>query len=197
VNDDELLDALGGALAPPPRAVPEERLAELRAHLAATHASTGAPPADDGDGDGRAEVVSLRGRRTVLLGTVAAAVGAIAGGAATAAALAGRSDADEAAGPPLGEVAIDELRAGATATATTIDHTWGAELLLDIEGLPEGRSYAVTFATADGPVSAGGFRSVPVLMRCRFNATSLLADVDEMVVEDEASGEIVLRARPV
>jgi hypothetical protein len=198
VNDDELLDALGDALAPPPREIPADRLAALRA-LAAEHAST--PPTADAEGDAAADgpppasVTSIASRRSVLVGSIAAAVGAVAGVAATVAAT-GDDGGDEVAGPPTGPFEVTDLAPGATAEARTIDHTWGLELLLDIEGLPVDRTYAVSFATAEGAVSAGGFRSVAVLMRCRFNATALLAEVTEVTIADEATGDIVLRGRP-
>jgi hypothetical protein len=188
VNDDELLGALGDALEPPPREVPADRMAALRA-LAAEHGSV--PPT----GDVPAPVVPITSRRTVLVGSIAAAVGAVAGVAATVAAT-GDDGGGEVAGPPTGPFEVTSIATGATAEARTIDHTWGLELLLDIEGLPVERTYAVSFATADGPVSAGGFRSVAVLMRCRFNATALLAEVTEVTIADEATGDIVLRGRP-
>jgi hypothetical protein len=202
VNDDELLGALGDALTPPAREVPADRLAALRA-LAAEHGST--PPSADGSagggsgapGDGSpAPVVPIASRRTLLVGSIAAAVGAVAGVAATVAATNDDGGSGEVAGPPTGPFEVTSLAPGAIAEARTIDHTWGLELLLDIEGLPVERTYAVSFATADGAVSAGGFRSVDVLMRCRFNATALLAEVTEVTIADEATGDIVLRGRP-
>lgn len=188
MNDDELLDALGDALAPPAREVPADRLDALRA-LAAEHGT--APPAT---ATSTAATSAVASRRTVLVGSIAAAVGAVAGVAATVA-VAG-DDGEDVAGPPTGPFEVTELAPGAVAEARTIDHTWGLELLLDIEGLPVDRTYAVSFATAEGPVSAGGFRSVAVLMRCRFNATALLAAVTEVTIADEVTGDIVLRGRP-
>lgn len=184
MNDDELLDALGDALAPPDREVPAGRLDALRA-LAAEHGT--APPSDPPAGDAS--------RRTVLVGSIAAAIGAVAGVAGTIAATDGDGGAEEQA-VPTGPFEVTELAPGAIADARTIDHTWGLELLLDIEGLPVGRTYAVTFATADGPAGAGGFRSVAAPMRCRFNATALRADVTEVTIADEGTGTVVLRGRP-
>ncbi len=194
MNDDELLGALGEALDAPDREPPAERLAALRA-LAAEHGT--APPTGSAPAAADAEVRPLASRRTVLVGSVAAAIGAAVGVAATVTATGDdEPDGGEVAGPPTGAFEVTTLAPGATAEARTIDHTWGMELLLDIEGLPVDRTYAVTFATASGPVSAGGFRSVGVLMRCRFNATALRADVTDVTIADEQSGEIVLLGRP-
>jgi len=71
------------------------------------------------------------------------------------------------------------------------------ELLLDVSGLPTDRDYTVSYTTADGPVSAGGFRSVAVPMACRFNGTALRDAVTEIAVTDAATGDVVLRGRPV
>lgn len=180
MNDDELLDALGDALDPPDRPVPAEGLASVRAQAAAT------PPA----------AASGASRRTVLIGSIAAAVGAAAGIAGTVVATSD-DGGDEVAAPPTRPVEFGSVPAGTTVAGRTIDHTWGMELLLDVEGLPVGHDYAVTFTTADGGVSAGGFRSVPVPMACRFNATALRDAVTEIEITDEGSGEVVLRGRPV
>ena len=101
------------------------------------------------------------------------------------------------AGPPTRPVRFATVPAGTTVAGRTIDHTWGMELLLDLSGLPTDRSYSVTYATAEGPVSAGGFRSVAVPMACRFNGTVLRRAVTEIAIADEATGEVVLRGRPV
>ncbi len=186
MNDDELLGALGDALAPPDRPVPADGLAAVRAQASA--ASAGPPAVGSGRGGGPS-------RRTVLVGSIAAAVGAAAGIAGTVAATAG--DRDEDAGPPTRPVAFDAVPTGATVTGRTIDHTWGMELLLDVEGLPVDRDLVVSYQTASSAVSAGGFRSVAVPMACRFNGTVLRDAVTEIVIADQATGEVVLRGRPV
>ncbi len=184
MNDDELLGALGDALAPPDRPLPVEGLAAVRAQAAA------ASP-----GPRRGPTAS---RRTVLVGSIAAAVGAAAGIAGTVAATSSSSsEGDETAAPPTRPVEFSAVPAGATVEGRTIDHTWGMELLLDVSGLPAERDYSVTYATSDGSVSAGGFRSVAVPMVCRFNGTALRSSVTEIAIADQATGEIVLRGRPV
>lgn len=189
MNDDELLGALGDALEPPERVPPTAQVAALRA-LIARHATDETDPTDL-----EPPSPAAPSRRTVLVGSIAAAVGGLAGVGATLAATSG-DEPDEAAAVPTQPVEVTSLAPGATAEASTIDHTWGMELLLDVSGLPLDRRYAVSFTTESGEVAAGGFRSVDALMRCRFNATALRRDVREVVVADEASGDIVLRGRP-
>lgn len=193
MNDDELLDALGDALAPPDRPVPVGGLAAVRAQSG----GAAGPPGD-----------RTPSRRTVLVGSVAAAIGAAAGVAGTVAATSrGAGDGDGDGGDPSGEgtaapptrpVEFRDVPTGISVEGRTIDHTWGMELLLDIDGLPPDRDYGVRYATGDGsrPVSAGGFRSVAVPMACRFNGTALRDDVIEIVVVDQSTGRVVVRGRP-
>jgi hypothetical protein len=188
VNDDELLGALGDALAPPDRPVPADGLAAIRAQVAASSGSGVPPQAPSGS--------SGASRRTVLIGSIAAAVGAAAG-IAGAVAVTSDGGSDEVAAPPTRPVEFSLVPDGATVAGRTIDHTWGMELLLDVSDLPVDRDYAVTYATADGDVAAGGFRSVAVPMACRFNGTALRSAVTEIAVADQATGETVLRGRPV
>lgn len=190
-DDDELLEALGDALAPPDREPPPERIAQLRARMAAAEAATGEreapiplPAAPD--------VERVASRRRLLFGSAAAAVGAVVGAAGTFAAVGRDDDA-----VPTEELAFGDVPAGTTVSGRTIDHTWGLEVLLDVSGLPVDRDYDVTYATADGPVGAGGFRSVDVEMRCRFNAPPRRAEVSEVAIADAATGDVVLRGRPV
>lgn len=196
-DDDELLAALGDALAPPDRPVPADGLAAVRARAAAASASQ-APDPDEARG---------ASRRTVLVGSIAAAVGAVAGIAGAVVATSGSSDGDapgggtgedETAAVPTRPVDFTEVPEGTTVAGRTIDHTWGMELLLDIDGLPADRDYAVRYATSDGSltVSAGGFRSVAVPMACRFNGTALRDAVKEITIVDQRSGRVVLRGRP-
>jgi hypothetical protein len=190
VNDDELLGALGDALEPPDRPVPADGLAAVRAHAAAAAAAAGSGAASGPP----AEPVGAS-RRSLLIGSIAAAVGAAAGVAATVAATS--SGDDEVAGPPTRPVEFTSVPTGTTVAGRSIDHTWGMELLLDVDGLPTDHDYTVAYGTEAGRVPAGGFRSVAVPMACRFNGAVLRAAVTEVVVIDEANGEIVLRGRPV
>ncbi|WP_421121542.1 hypothetical protein ACE2AJ_09305 [Aquihabitans daechungensis] len=186
MNDDELLSSLHDALQPPDRLVPEDGLAAVRAQAAAAGPAGASGPSGDGGAT----------RRTVLFGSIAAAIGAAAGIAGTVAVTTDGEGDGEEAGPPTRPVEFAAVPAGASVQGRTIDHTWGMELLLDVSGFPTDRDYAVTYATAEGTVSAGGFRSVAVPMACRFNGTVLQDAVTEIVVADQASGEVVLRGRP-
>lgn len=186
MNDDELLGALGDALEPPDRPIPPEGLAAVRAQAAAASSAPVASAASSG-----------ASRRNVLIGSIAAAVGAAAGIAGTVAATGGGSGSDETAAPPTRPVEFDAVPEGTTVAGRTIDHTWGMELLLDVSGLPVGHDYVVSYATDGAAVSAGGFRSVDVPMVCRFNGTALRSAVTEIAIADQATGEVVLRGRPV
>lgn len=189
IEETEVPRVLEGALSPPPRDVPEDRIAALRALVEARAAERVASPAV-----APAEVVELPrspARRTVLVGSIAAAIGAAAGSAGV---LATQSrDGDDEAAVPTQPVTFASVPPGASVDGRTIDHTWGMELLLDVEGLPLGRAYDVTFTTAEGPVGAGGFLSVDALMICRFNATVLRDAVQSVEVVDQQTGEVALR----
>lgn len=185
MNDDELLGALGDALEPPDRPVPADGLAAVRAQAAA--AAADAPDAPGAPG---------ASRRTLLVGSIAAAVGAAVGVAGTIVAASG-DDADQAqpAGPPTRPVEFTRVPDGTTVDGRTIDHTWGMELLLDVSGLPVDQDYVVTYATDAGPVPAGGFRSVAVPMACRFTSTALRSAVSGIAITNQATGDLVLRGR--
>ena len=81
-----------------------------------------------------------------------------------------------------------------SAEAGLINHTWGTELMLDIRGLPGGRDYQVLYSPAEGePVAAGSFRSVDdTLLKCRFNASLLRADVTAMSIVDSDGAPVLL-----
>ena len=127
MNDDELLGALGDALEPPDRPVPADGLAAVRAHAAAAAAAAGSGAASGPP----AEPVGAS-RRSLLIGSIAAAVGAAAGVAATVAA--SSPGDDEVAGPPTRPVEFTSVPPGTSVAGRSIDHTWGMELLLDVDG---------------------------------------------------------------
>lgn len=160
------------------RQPPAADIARLRARVAAAAESTRVP------------VTPIRraSRRDLLVGGVAASLGAAAGAAA---ALIGRDDAPS--GPPMEAIAFS----GATvpATASLINHTWGTELVLDIADLPADRVYRVDYLDQAGTNhDAGSFRSVAgVTMKCRFNSEILRADATAIVISDD-DGAVVLRA---
>lgn len=197
MNDDELLGALGDALEPPARPVPEAGLAAVRAAAAAAAANGDHHPGDPHAGDHPGKATPSATRRNVVVGSIAAAVGIAVGAAgAIVASTGGGAEDDQAAAPPTQPVEFSVIPAGTTVSARTIDHTWGMELLLDVSGLPVDQDYTVTYATDAGPVAAGGFRSVDVPMACRFNGTALRTAVTEIEVSDQVTGDVVLRGRP-
>ncbi|HRD63107.1 MAG TPA: hypothetical protein PL137_19550, partial [Nocardioides sp.] len=103
-------------------------------------------------------------------GGVAAGVGGIAGF------LTRGSDEQEPESPPT-----EQIRFSGDADVTMsalINHTWGTELLLDLSGLMPGTEYDVVFETRGGTAAAGSLLAVDgVVMKCRFNAAPLRADV--------------------
>ena len=184
--DDEpaLLEELGRALGHDPSAVPPpDRVAAIRAaaeHMHPQHAD-------------RSEVAAQRRgshRRALLTGGIAAGVGGVAG---YLAARAGDESAPPAAGPPTEEIGFAGDAAEVT-TSALINHTWGTELLIDLTGLAAGTTYDVVYETAAGDVTAGSLLAVAdVVMKCRFNAATLRADVAAIDLRT-TGGQSVLRA---
>jgi len=192
-HDPRLEELLASALNDDPeRTPPPERIAALRAQVedrarAQHHASHASP-----------QVVELAsrprrtGRRDVLMGGIAASIGA-AIGVGGALALAG-DDGDGPDAPPTEAISFAGAPPGVSAEAALINHTWGTELMLDIQGLPGGRDYQVLYSPAEGePVAAGSFRSVDdTLLKCRFNASLLRADVTAMSIVDSDGAPVLL-----
>jgi hypothetical protein len=178
-DDDELLDHLGRTLdTPVPPADPArvEAIRELAASTAAAAAAT--PPAP------------LRSRRS-MLGLGAIAAGSAAAGVAVGVGLTSLLD-DGPAPVPLQPVTDLEVASGVTASASLIDHTWGLEVVLDVEGLDAGAPYRMVFVTADGrEVDAGGFVGTDGLMKCRNNGAVLKADVARWTVLAPSGSEVV------
>jgi hypothetical protein len=99
-------------------------------------------------------------------------------------------------GPDSDPVAVQALDPAVRASAGTIDHTWGVEMVLTGSGFAEGQRYEVTVLDRAGrPVSAGAFRGTgPSEMVCRLNSSVLRDQADGFVVTD-AEGDEVLRSR--
>jgi len=175
-DDDELLDRLGQAIDPTVPPVDPARVQAVR-NLAASSAAS-APPA------------VLRSRRSVL-GLGALAAGSAAAGVAVGVGLTSLFDEDPAK-VPMQAVADLEVAAGVTASASVIDHTWGLEVVLDVDGLDAGEPYRMVFLTADGrEVDAGGFVGTGQLMKCRNNGAALKADVTRWTVLAPTGTEVV------
>lgn len=165
-DHDDIERRLAGALGhDPDRQPPSDRIARIRAEAAASAESL---PPDDRRHDSAAPTR----RRDLLIGGIAASIGAAAGVAGGL--LASRDDTDEVATEPL---ALSMSSDAIVANGSLINHTWGVELLLDIDGLPAGDSYTVEYRRVDGtPIAAGSFLSVDAPMKCRFNAAVIRRD---------------------
>lgn len=180
-DDEEGLAEVGRALGyDEDREPPAQRVADVRAQAERMRA---------GLGHGR----RAGSRRTVLVGGVAAAVGALAGAGVRQLAI------PEEKVVPIEDLALTGVPQGVSAQARLIDHTWGTEVLLDVRDLPAERVYRVALEQRDGArVAAGSFRSVPeVLMVCRFNAAPLRADVASVLVLDADDAEVMRADLPV
>lgn len=179
-DDDPLWASLQGALGPDvTREPPAERVADVRA-AAEQHRRARTP-----FGAGRG-----RGRRELLVGGIAASVGALAGVAL--------SREDDPPDVPLEAVAFAAavVPDGATATADLIDHTWGLETILTATGLPADRRYRTTYLLADDEeVEAGAFLGVAdTTIVCRMNGPVRRDVVRAIEISDAESGDLVLRA---
>ena len=75
-----------------------------------------------------------------------------------------------------------------------MNHTWGTELLFDVRGLADGTTYDVLYDTISGEVAAGSLLAVAdVVMKCRFSAAPLRADVRAIRLRDP-DGAVALRS---
>lgn len=207
--DDDLLGPLAEALRAPDRSPAPHRVADLRrqvearrrlagesagAVVSASDVALDAPADEVLDRRQRrdAEEARRRSRRALLRGGAAAGIGVVAGAAGVFALTTDDGGGATDPAPPTEPVAFASVPEGLTVDGRTIDHTWGMELLLDVQGLPAGAEYEVRYATEAGPVAAGGFVAVDVPMRCRFNGTALRSAVTAIDVVDTATGTSVL-----
>ena len=165
--DDEpaLLEELGRALGHDPGAVPPpDRVAAIRAAAEARH----------GAGTAITPLASRSPRRLFLAGGIAAGVGGVAG-------YLGRRaiEPEPVALPPAAPTEQITFTGDAeVSTSALVNHTWGTELLFDVRGLADGTTYDVLYDTTSGEVAAGSLLAVAdVVMKCRFSAAPLRADV--------------------
>ena len=182
-DDDDLLGELGRALGhDPDREPPPERVAALRS--AAQRLSDGATVTP--------MPVRTARRRMLLTGGIAAGVGGLAGYLAR-----DPSTPSEPSGPPVEAISLQSAP-GITATGGVVNHTWGTELLLDVSGLEAGTTFVVDYRLADGSsVVAGSLLGVAdVVMKCRFNASPLRAEVSRIVVRDPDGRPVVTTRLP-
>jgi hypothetical protein len=180
--DDEpaLLEELGRALGHDPGAVPPpDRVAAIRAAAAAARDAADPPSRRTGSA-----------RRVFLTGGIAAGVGGVAGYLGRRA-----SEPEPVAlppAPPMEQIAF--TGDAEVTTSALINHTWGTELLLDLQGLTTGATYDVVYDATAGEVTAGSLLAVAdVVMKCRFNAAAVRADLRAIEVRG-SDGSVALRA---
>lgn len=183
MNDDEILSDLRAALRRDPPPLDAGRVAQVRAlaaQAAPSSGTDGARPVPAG--------IATHPRRGLLLAAAAGIVGAVAGGAVVSVT---RSDDDDS-GFPLEAIGLQGVPAGVRADASVVDHTWGMELLLDVEGLPVGDRYDVVFVARNGDrLPVGGFVGAEVPVLCRNTSPLLRADAASVEVLD-AAGAVVM-----
>ena len=178
-NDEPaLLEELGRALGHDPDAVPPpDRVAAIRAAAAARDTATPPP------------VRGRAARRVFLSGGIAAGVGGVAGYLGRRAS---EPDPVTVPAPPMEQITF--TGDAEVTTSALINHAWGTELLLDLRGLTPGASYDIVYDATDGEVTAGSLLAVAqVVMKCRFNAATLRADVRAIQLRG-ADGSVALRA---
>ena len=172
-SDDDLLRELGSALGHDPSRKPSpDRVAALRAAAERIAPTPQRSP-----------------RRLLVTGGIAAGIGGVAGYLTHDL----TTDAPTVPPGPTVEAVALEAADGVTATGGLINHTWGTELLLDVTGLAEGTTYVVDYRLTDGrTVAAGSLLGVAgVVMKCRFNAAPLRAEVRRIVVRDPEGRAVV------
>lgn len=190
-DEDALLEQLGKGLGmDPERTPPADRVAALRDAARRMSAERNDAGQDDHhDDDTVVPIGSGTTRRLLFTGGIAAGVAGVAGYVA-------RDLVDEPPAPEAGPTIEPVTFTGEpkVASAGLINHTWGTELLLDVQGLKAGTAYDIVFSTTQGDVAAGSLLAVEeVLMKCRFNAAPLRADVRAITVRDP-QGRPVLTA---
>lgn len=80
-------------------------------------------------------------------------------------------------------MAFDGEPDGVEVDGDVIAHTWGAETVLSIDGLPAGEVHDVVILDAGGREwSAGTFLGSDVTISCRMNASVLREDASEVLV---------------
>ncbi|MEO5900120.1 MAG: hypothetical protein ABIR68_08305 [Ilumatobacteraceae bacterium] len=205
LTDDKLVDAVADAFDRPVPAVDPERVSAVRAAAARAQAATPGSSAALASGDdppalGEVRSISSRtrgpstSRRTVVIGGIAAAIGAVGGVVGANLAV---DDPTPVATPPTEPITWQAGSAAPTDAAVAgrlINHTWGVELLLDATGFPVGTGYRVAYVGADGSsTDAGGFVGAELPIHCRCNGPRLRAEVAAIEIRDP-TGAVVERA---
>lgn len=182
-DDAELEAQLAERLAVPPREPSAANVARVRADAEARR--TEAAGTQGGD-EGPTSVRHGRRprRREVLVGGIAAGVGLVTG-AGAAEVILGGSDTDGDSDVPTEPIELAGAPEGLTVAGHLIDHTWGVELVVQLDGLVGREAYDVRYRTTSGEqVVAGSFLADPELtVVCRCTAAVLRRDLAEVSVE--------------
>jgi hypothetical protein len=193
-DEDEELRRVGEALGyDPERRPPTDRVDAVRREADRLRADRGTSAAAPSSLDDR-----RRGRRSLLVGGLAASVGVVVGAGLGALGRDALDDGDDVA-VPTEPLVLTGVPDGVQAQASLINHTWGTEVLLDVSGLPPGEVFGVALERRDGGrTEAGSFLAVPdVLMVCRFNAAPLRDEVGAVLVVGPGGDEVMRADLPV
>lgn len=127
-----------------------------------------------------------------------AAVGALVGVAATIAVATVIPGDPAPPGPVIVAVPGVTSTAGVVASAGLVDHTWGVEIKLTVDGLPAGRHYDMRIIGDDGTVyQAGEFVGVrATTIHCNMSASVLLEDAASFTVLDPDGKTVVAGSLP-
>lgn len=171
---------------------------ELTPAASALAEARGPTPAPAVPGPGLGERIEARiageERRSASRGTLrTATVSALAAAAAAAAVVLGLDLArsDQAPGPVLEAVSVDETGT-VEATADLVAHTWGTEIKLTASGLNAGEAYQVAVLDARGAeIGAGTFVGTDAEIRCNLNAALLREEAEGFVVRDQEGQQVL------
>ena len=156
--------------------------------------------ADPSEGLRERVIAAKRTSNHPMRWAAAAAVVGIAVGAASVLGFEAATD-KSITGPPgtLGafeEIAFTGVPSGIDIDGGLVAHTWGTETVLEMDGVPAGRSYEVVVIEQSGATrTSGTFLGSTVAIDCRLNAAVLREDVSG--VEIRGSDGSVLAAATV
>jgi hypothetical protein len=124
--------------------------------------------------------------------------GALVGAAAATAIVLATAPAPAPAGPTVLAVPAVESAPGVQAQVGLVNHTWGVELRLRMDGLPGGEAYDVTVVDdAGGSHDAGQFLGVAgTTITCSMNSSLLLRDAARFEVLDRSGAVVIGGAIP-
>lgn len=127
-----------------------------------------------------------RDRLTVRTRWAVAAAASVVALLATGSLLPGALDA------PREQIALVAASGEVRVQGALVEHTWGTELEMTVEGLPVDRTYTVEFRDDAGrSFPAGAFLGAQRPVVCEMNAALLRADATQVQVLDETGAAVV------